>query len=264
MKYMVLSKKSLLIILLITVLIVSSVIIAIRVNTTLTVSTTERLLPIYRVSTDSNQIALTFNAAWEADEVPTVLEILEKYNAKCTFFVLGEFAEKNPEAIKMITDAGHEIGNHSDSHPDMTSMAPTKISDEIKKCDEIISQKSTSGVRLFRAPSGAYSNSVITVADKLGHTVIQWDVDSRDWMTDSSINSIYKNSTTNTTSGSIILFHIGTKNGYTPEALPLVLDNLSSKGFTFVKVSELIYPTGSDISYIDLKGEQHLKSTSAN
>lgn len=258
MKYMVLSRKSIIAVFLAVVLVVSATAIAIKVNTTQTVGLEERLLPIYRVDTDKNQVALTFNAAWEADEVEQVLQILNEYDAKCTFFVLGEFVEKNPEAIKMITEAGHEIANHSTSHPDMTTIAPEKISEEISRCDELISEVSSNSVKLFRAPSGAYSNSVITVAKKLGHTVIQWDVDSRDWMTDSSINSIYKNCTTDTKSGSIILFHIGTKNGLTPEALPLVLDNLASQGFSFVKVSDMMYPI-DNTSYIDLKGEQRLK-----
>ena len=258
MKYMILSKKSILVILLIPLILIAAIFVTIKVNTTKPVSTSEKLLPIYRVQTDKNQVALTFNVAWEADEVELVLSILENYNAKCTFFVLGEFAEKNPDAIKMISESGHEIGNHSDSHPDMTTLSPTKIADEINKCDELIAQSGTNGVKLFRAPSGAYSNSVISTANKLGHSVIQWDIDSRDWKTDSTVNSIYKNCTATTTPGSIILFHIGTKNGFTPEALPLILDNLSSNGFEFVKVSDIIHPTDPDSSYIDINGEQHL------
>lgn len=256
MKYMVLSRKSVSAIVFGMIVLIMAVFTTVKVNIATPVSTQQKLVPIYRVATDQPKIAITFNAAWEANEVPQVLEILEKYNAKCTFFVLGEFVEKNPDAIKMISEAGHEIANHSDSHPDMTKLAPAKISQEIELCDSLISSTSQSGIKLFRAPSGGYSNSVIEVADTLGHQVIQWDIDSRDWMTDSTVNSIYKNSTSHTKSGSIILFHIGTKNGFTPQALPLILDNLTSQGYSFVKVSELIY--SKDLSYIDVQGEQHL------
>ena len=89
------------------------------------------LLPIYSVDTDEKEIVITFNCAWAADDIPQILKILDEHGAKATFFILGQWAEENPSAVKMIADAGHEIGTHSNTHPDMAKIPPDEIRKEL-------------------------------------------------------------------------------------------------------------------------------------
>jgi peptidoglycan/xylan/chitin deacetylase (PgdA/CDA1 family) len=213
-------------------------------------------VPVYRVSTHKTEIAVTFNAAWEADEVPEILEVLQKYEAKCTFFVLGEFVDKNPEAVRAVAAAGHEIANHSDSHPNMTGMPEDKIRRQILNCDDKIKALVPEAFApFFRAPSGAYDNRLIETAEALGHQVIQWDVDSHDWQEHITADALINYCFTKTKAGSILLFHVGTKRGYTPRVLPCILENFKNQGFSFVKLSELVYPDDGK-SYVDLEGVQ--------
>ncbi|MBQ7875244.1 MAG: polysaccharide deacetylase family protein [Oscillospiraceae bacterium] len=210
-----------------------------------------RLLPIYSVETDDKKVAVTFNCAWEADDIPSILEILDEYEAKATFFILGQWAEDNPDAVKMIAKAGHEIGTHSNTHPDMAKINAEEIEKELTRSCERIEKSGGGSPSLFRAPSGSYSNELIKTAQELGFTTIQWDVDSRDWK-DLSAEKMIDSVTSNVRKGSIILFHSGKAN--TLEALPRILEILKNSGYQFVGVSELIY---TENYTIDHTGRQH-------
>jgi len=255
--YATLTKKSLSIILIALVILGAAIYGAVKNNFAVPAQAQEeRLIPIYNVSTQEKKIAVTFNAAWEADEVKQVLSILKEYNAKCTFFVVGDFADRHPEAIKAIAAAGHEICNHSDSHPDMTTLTAEGVKSQILECEKKINQLVPDQPRLFRVPSGGYNNMVVENAEALGYQVIQWDADSRDWQSNATLQSIVDNSL-KCGPGSIILFHIGTQNGQTPAALPKILSELQQQGYEFVKVSELILP--AENSYVDANGTQNQK-----
>lgn len=210
-----------------------------------------RFLPIYSVETDERKIAVTFNCAWSADDIPKILGTLEKYETMATFFILGQWAEENPSAVKMIAEAGHEIGTHSNTHPDMAKIPPEEIRKELFRSCEKIEKAGGGKPSLFRAPSGSYSNELIKTASECGFTAIQWDIDSRDWK-DLSTEKIVENVTKNAGKGSIILFHSGKEN--TEKALPKILETLKNRGFEFVKVSELVY---SENYTIDHTGRQH-------
>lgn len=210
-----------------------------------------RLLPIYSVETDEKKAAITFNCAWSAEDIPEILGILEKYDAKATFFVLGQWARDNPDALRMIADSGHEIGNHSNTHPDMASLKKEDILREISRCSESISEICNADSVLFRPPSGSYSSALIETAAEMGYMTVQWDTDSRDWK-DLSAEEMIDSVTKNVRKGSIILFHCGKEN--TLSALPEILEILSNRGFSFPKVSELIYHGNYTI---DHTGRQH-------
>lgn len=197
-----------------------------------------RLLPIYSVETPERKIALTFNCAWSAEDVPEILETLGRYDAKATFFLVGSWAEENPDAVKMIAEAGHEIGTHSNTHPDMAAISREKIIEELRRSCERIAAAGGGVPTLFRAPSGSYNNTLMETAAQEGFTTIQWDVDSRDWKKPDPAEMTAK-VTENVQCGSIVLFHCGAEP--TPEALPRILDILSQQGYGFVTVSELIY-----------------------
>jgi peptidoglycan/xylan/chitin deacetylase (PgdA/CDA1 family) len=137
-----------------------------------------RLLPIYCVETDKKQIAISFDAAWGNDDTQQLIDILGEYKVPATFFVVGAWVDKYPESVKALSDAGHQIQNHSNTHPHMPQLSRAQIKDEIITCNEKI--KSVTGVEptLLRPPYGDYDNAVIETLTELGMYTIQWDVDS--------------------------------------------------------------------------------------
>lgn len=164
--------------------------------------------------------------------------------------MVGSWVEKYPESVKKFADNGHEIVNHSDTHPHINQLSEEKIKEEITKCDDKIEAITGKRPNLFRGPYGEYNNTVIKAADAVGHKVIQWDVDSLDWK-DLAVDDIVSRVTKRVVPGSIMLFHNGAKN--TPEALPKVIEKLQTDGYRFVPVSELIY---QDNYTIDHRGKQ--------
>lgn len=204
----------------------------------ISVSNSIRKLPIYCVETDEKKIAITFDAAWSAEDTDEIINILNKYNAKATFFAVGDWVDKNPEAVKKLFDAGHEIANHSNTHASFSKCDREKINQEITECNKKIKKITGAIPKTVRAPSGDYDNKSIEVAESLGMKMIQWDVDSLDWKL-LSTEEIYARVTSKTKNGSIILFHNGVEN--TPSALEKILKKLDSDGYKSVPVSELIY-----------------------
>ncbi len=213
-----------------------------------------RLLPIYCVDTNEKEIAITFDAAWSAEDTDKIIETLKKHNAKATIFCVGDWVEKNPEAVKKFYSAGYEIGNHSDTHKAFSKASSEEILKEINNCNEKIESITGQKPKLCRAPSGDYDNKSIEVCNSLEMKMIQWDVDSLDWKK-LTVDEMYSRVTSKTQNGSILLFHNGVEN--TPEALDKILTKLEKDGYEFVTVSELIY---WDNYEIDHTGRQVLHS----
>lgn len=195
-------------------------------------------LPIYSVETKEKRIAITFDAAWSADDTEELIEILNKYNAKCTVFAVGEWLEKNSEAAKAFFESGHELANHSNTHPAFSKLSREEIKNEIILCNEKIEKITDEKCKLLRAPSGDYTNESLEVTEELSMKMIQWSVDSLDWKLLTS-EEMYARVISKTENGSILLFHNGVKN--TPEALEKILSKLQEDGYSFVTVSELIF-----------------------
>lgn len=213
--------------------------------------TQDKLLPIYSVDKGNEKVcALTFDAAWDDNDTDILIQTLKKYNAPATFFIVGSWVEKYPDSVKKFFDAGHEIMNHSDTHPHINNLSDAKVSEELKKCSDKI--EAVTGVRpiLFRGPYGEYNNTVINAATNQNMFTVQWNIDSLDWKNLSS-DEIVTRVTNRIAPGSIILFHNGAKN--TPEALSQILEKLTSAGYKFVKASELIY---KENYIIDHSGKQ--------
>lgn len=211
-----------------------------------TASTTERKLPIYSVETDEKKIAITFDAAWSAEDTDKILEILKKHNAKITVYAVGDWVDKNPDAVKNFYENGHEIGNHSDTHPSFSKISREEIRQEVVSCNEKIKAITGEAPKTVRAPSGDYDNKSIETAESLGMKMIQWDVDSLDWKL-LTVDEMYERVISKTTNGSILLFHNGVEN--TPKALDKILTKLKTDGYEFVTVSELIYWGNYDIDH---------------
>jgi len=197
----------------------------------------ERELPIYSVEREDNKLALSFNCAWNDSDIDTILNTLEEYGVRCTFFAVGTWAEKYPEALKKISDAGHEIGNHSYNHAHYSKMSREEILADMQKCDDVIAKLTGQKPELFRAAYGEYNNTVVSACEDSGRSYIQWSVDSLDYKAKSA-EAITKRILGKTKPGDIVLLHNGTD--FTAEALPVLLESLSAE-YELCKVSELIY-----------------------
>ena len=214
-------------------------------------ASTLKKIPIYSVQTDESKIAITFDAAWTNQDTQELIKILKKHNAKATFFVVGDWAEKFPESVKAFHNAGHTIANHSDTHKAFSKCSREEIHEEIVNCNEKLEKITGENVTLLRAPSGDYTDQSIEIANSLEMQTIQWNVDSLDY-TGLSVDEIVQRVLSSAENGSIVLFHNGVEN--TAEALDIILTNLSAQGYTFVSVNELIY---KDNYYLDHTGRQH-------
>lgn len=199
---------------------------------------TERLLPIYCVERGDKKISLTFDVAWENSNTAELIEILDEYDARATFFVTGDWCDRYPDDVKEFAAAGHEIQNHSDQHPHVQGANVNDLISDTKAASLKIEDITGKAPTLYRAPYGEYDNSLITTIQGMGMTVIQWDVDSLDWK-EPTPEEITQKVTSGVKSGSIVLFHNDLEN--TTQALPQVLERLSGEGYEFVPVSELIY-----------------------
>lgn len=213
-----------------------------------------REIPIYSVGREDTKIAVTFDCAWNDEDVDAILKTLNDYGCRATFFVVGTWAEQYPDALRKISEAGHEIGNHSYNHADYTRMSAADIQADLDKCDAVI--EGITGVKptLVRAPSGGYNDTVVKAIEKSGRTYIQWSVDGIDYG-DAEAQSIYSRCVERTKAGDIILLHNGTKN--TANILPKILESLECK-FEFASISELIY---KDNFTIDNTGRQIPKNS---
>ena len=202
-----------------------------------------RELPIYCVETDEKKVALSFDAAWGNEDTQRILEILAKHNIHVTFFATGGWVESYPDDVKAILDAGHDLGNHSENHKNMSQLSNDEKEQEIMKVHDKVKNLTGYEMFLFRPPYGDYDNDVIKTATKCGYYPIQWDVDSLDWK-DYGVDSIISTVCTNKHlgNGSIILCHNGAK--YTADALDTLITNIKGQGYEIVPVSELIYRDG--------------------
>lgn len=221
---------------------------------TVSVVSGKRELPIYCVNRDDNKISISFDAAWGGDKTLGILDLLDEYNIKTTFFLVDIWTQKYPELVKEIVARGHEIGNHSTSHPQMSKLNETQIAKELNtQADNVLA---IAGVRpvLFRPPYGDYNNRVITTARAQGFVPIQWSVDSLDWKNRGAQEIITR--ATKVKSGDIVLFHNDSQ--YILDALPAVLKYYAENGYSVVPISEILL-TGE--TTIDIQGRQQPVST---
>ena len=160
------------------------------------------------------------------------------------------WAEKYPDYVKKIDGAGHEIGTHSSTHSYMSKQNSEEIKLELSSSSEAIKSVTGKDVNLFRPPYGDYDDELIKTASEQGYYSIQWDCDSLDWK-DLSASDIAMRVINSVKNGSIILMH---NNGlHTAEAVPIILETLKNRGYTFVPIGELIY---KDNYTIDGTGRQ--------
>lgn len=220
-------------------------------------ASTPREIPIYFVDTDKKQVAISFDAAWGNEQTETLLDILDKYKVKTTFFLVGEWVDKYPDSVKEIAKRGHDVENHSNTHAHMPQLSTADMTGEIQSCNEKIKKLTGETPTLFRAPYGDYNNDVVKTVNGCDMYCVQWDVDSLDWK-DPTAEQITKNVVDKITNGSIVLLHNGATN--TPEALPMVIEGILEKGYEIVPISEILL---KGEYYTDVQGKMcHSKDES--
>src|SRR5213595_901134 len=190
------------------------------------------------VHVDGPYIAMTFDDGPSATLTPKLLDLLAAHHIKATFFVIGENVAEHPEIVARAAREGHEIGNHSWSHPNFGKMSDDGIRSQLRRTDDAIRAAMGSNPTLLRPPYGSITpRQKKWIHQEFGYKIVLWDVDPLDWRRPGPsvvCNRIVKN----TRAGSIVLAH--DIHPGTIEAMPCVLKELEAKGFKFVTVSELI------------------------
>lgn len=216
-----------------------------------TSTTTSKLLPVYSVDTEENKVALTINCAWNADDIDMILDSLSKNEIKATFFMVGDWVNKFPDAVKKISDSGNEIANHSESHAHVNNLNYDENVEQITKCSERIKAITGNATALYRGPYGEYNDTVLKAAQDNNHIMVQWNIDTLDY-NGLTAEEMWDRIEPKLEKGSIILMHNGTEN--TALSLDTIIKNIKEKGYEIVTVSELIY---KDNYTIDNNGIQH-------
>lgn len=213
---------------------------------------TTRELPVYNVDTEEKVLSISFDAAWGRANTEEILNILDRYDVKTTFFLVGFWAEKHPDLVQELVSRGHEIGNHSATHPHMAQLSAAQVREELRKCSDLVKSITGKPTTLFRPPYGEYNDTVVKVSREEGYECVQWNVDSLDWK-NLGAEDMVKKCTKSVNPGDIVLFHNDSK--YILEALPQILEYYTQAGYKIIPVSQLLL---QGETWIDHAGRQHL------
>ena len=238
MRFLILTKKNLFIIFACVLLAAGTIGIGLDTATkAVQTASTDRKIPIYCVDTKDKVCAISFDAAWGNEQTDTLLDILDENNVKTTFFLVGDWVKKYPDSVKKIAEKGHDIGNHSSTHPYMTQLSAVKMTKELTDCNNEVKKLTGKCPTLFRPPYGDYNNDVVEAVNSLSMYCVQWNIDSLDWK-DPSPERIVQNCVNKLEPGSIILLHNGAVN--TPKALPGLIEAIKTKGYKIVPISKIL------------------------
>lgn len=215
---------------------------------------TTRELPVYNVDTEEKVLSISFDAAWGRANTEEILNILDRYDVKTTFFLVGFWAEKHPDLVAELVARGHEIGNHSTTHPHMAQLSAAQVKEELRRCSDLVKSITGTPTTLFRPPYGEYNDTVVRVSREEGYECVQWNVDSLDWKNLGTENMV-RQCTKSVNPGDIVLFHNDSK--YILEALPQILEYYTQAGYKIIPVSQLLL---EGETWIDHTGKQHLST----
>ncbi len=203
----------------------------------------EPLPTIIRRSSESPLplIALTFDDGPDPRYTPAILNILKKFKAAATFFVIGREAQRHPQIIKAIKSSGCLLGNHSYSHLSLGKARFSVVREELLKTSDILFKITGDNPHWLRPPGGSVNLILLKFANSLGYRIVLWDIDPWDW-SKPDVNTIYRRVVTKAKPGSVILLHDGGGNRKnTLLALPLILKSLTNRGFSFVTLDDLYF-----------------------
>ena len=194
---------------------------------------------VYQGEGSEPRIALTFDDGPHPQYTAEILDILAEYDVRATFFVIGENAERCPQLLEREVAEGHEIGNHTQTHP-LRDLPREQMEAEISACEATVGEWIDRRMHLFRPPGGILSQAVMTLAESRRYRVILWSIDTRDWA-HTPVEQITKTVLDEVGAGDIILMHDGIESqSPTPSALRILIPELLARGYRFVTVSELL------------------------
>ncbi len=191
--------------------------------------------PYYSGKSDS-KVSLMINVYWGTEYIPSMLDILARYNVKTTFFVGGSWVAGNAETLKEIYDKGHEIGNHGYYHKDHKRLDAAYNRKEIVSAHEAVKDAIGVDMTLFAPPSGSFGSTTLSVADELGYKTIMWTRDTIDWR-DHDADVIYRRAIKNIKGGDLILMH---PTECTVKALERIIIAVSAAGLKIAPVGEIL------------------------
>lgn len=191
----------------------------------------------YHVITEEKAVALTFDVVWEPGETARILDELDRYNVRSTFFMTGTWVRKNPDLAREILIRGHEIGQHSYSHNHLVELSDEKLAQEFDLMEEALQEELNQLTFLFRPPYGEIDQRVFDTATQRGYVSILWSIDPHDWL-NPGVDKIVSRVVQKIHNGAIILFH--TSSSQSADALPLVIQCLRMKEYELLTVTELL------------------------
>jgi peptidoglycan-N-acetylglucosamine deacetylase len=192
--------------------------------------------PIYRGNPQKPMVAFLINVAWGNEYIPEILKVLNNHQTKATFFFDGSWVKKNPDLAKMIKDAGHEIGNHAYSHPDLQKRSMVDTTKELQKTNDVIGETLGIKPKLFAPPSGSFNQVTIQVANQLEMKTILWTVDTVDWRNPAT-SEMVRRVVSEVENGSMVLMH---PTRPIAEGMDTMITDIKAKGFQLGTVSDLI------------------------
>lgn len=202
-----------------------------------------RRAAVYRSAvTEMSAVALTFDDGPDPFYTPQILDVLDQFGARATFFVLGSEAERYPHLLRLIAGRGHEVGTHSYAHRNLTRLSGQSVISELARADQVISQAVGTRPRDLRPPYGFVNDTVLDVAGQFGYRIILWtdEHDTRDWSRPNS-SVIVSRALSRAEKGMIVLLHdSGGNRDQTLKALPAILAQLRERGYQCVTVDELL------------------------
>ncbi|KYZ77244.1 polysaccharide deacetylase [Anaerosporomusa subterranea] len=194
------------------------------------------LTPIFQGNRETPKVAFACNVFWGEDIMPDMLNILADNQVKATFFIGGSWARRHPESLKLIADAGHELGNHSFTHPHPNRLSKEQNQAEIIRTEKLIEEVTGIKTRLYAPPYGEYNHLVLEAAQELNYLTIMWTADTIDWRRPSP-DVIIKRIEGKLQNGAIILMH---PTEPTLKALPVLIRLIKARGYTIETVSDII------------------------
>ena len=189
---------------------------------------------VFRKGNSPNGVSLMFNVYWGTDEIYQILDILDQYSVKSTFFIGGCWADDNVACLREIVRRGHELGNHGYFHKEHNNLNEVQNREEILRCNQFILLSTGVEVTLFAPPSGAYGDATLSVAKRLNMRTVLWSNDTIDWR-DKDAATVYTRATKNVTAGALVLMH---PMPHTVKALPDILKEYKRNGLTAITVGE--------------------------
>jgi len=192
--------------------------------------------PIYKGNPEKPMVSFIINVAWGNEYLSDMLATLKQHHVSVTFFLEGRWAQKYPELAQMITDAGHEVGNHSFTHPNMKNQSTGQIQEEITKTNGVIKATTGSNPKWFAPPSGSFKDEVVKIASNEGMGTIMWSVDTIDWQKPSP-DVLIQRVMSKVHNGAIILMH---PTAATSQSLEQLIIQIKNKKLQINTVSNLL------------------------